>query len=566
MKSTCCASAHAKPDLATRWCLALRRDELRARGCGCGCRPPDQRARLKDKGNSKMAKDKVTVVHSPFNSLADEEDCEPVEVRKVVVGAGVGGVNGGGGGGGGKKKQSNGGTAKKNATQEERGKTGKPKKKQESTGTAAPEELTTEWSNPALMIDSPRADAATAQDEPAELVLKRYEEQGKGEGKQAGAENGGKTGSSDEEQGARNDQAGEKSGKKSRMIAYLEKKDQEDRAKAAEAKKRAAARRKREAKKTHVDNPFALDDSSDEDADNSEAEEEGESDPAAASRRAKPSISKKTSDIGSDADMADGDDDKRFLDNTMKSGPVHADDDASGLVADKTFKVKQTAWKGKKIRGHKVNASVSLIVSQMALRIMDGDVLVCSILYQDIHHWEVGKPLEKGGKPTIDVSLQAGSPTFAALGPLIRFVTKSPAAIASQLAHSVTEFKELSGKCSHPTGDSGSSAGTDTEIVESGDTEEGIPPQEASSSCGDDSVPGTDGCSLSNANPVTPKLDGVQHELETRDVIEDLREKLNDRDALLATLEADMAALKLENAELRASLANAQAGRGAAPE
>ena len=49
-------------------------------------------------------------------------------------------------------------------------------------------------------------------------------------------------------------------------------------------------------------------------------------------------------------------------------------------------------------------------------------------------------------------------------------------------------------------------------------------------------------------------------------MIEDLREQLNARDAVLATLEADMDVLKLENAALKASLANAQAGRGAAPE
>ena len=519
---------------------------------------PEQ-GRLKDKANSKMAKDNdgVTVVHSPFNSLDQEDDGDAVEVGKVV-------------GGGGKKKHGN-GKAKKTATQEERGKTGKSKKKQDSTGTAQPEEHTTEWSNPALMVDSPRADAATAQDKPAALVLQRDEEQGTGENEQAGAKNGEKTGSSDEEQGVRNDQAGEKSGKKSRMIAYLEKKDQEERAKAAEAKKRAAARRKKEAKKTrstHVENPFALEDSSDEDVDDGEAGQEVEGGTAATSSPAKPSISKKTSDIGSDVDMAGGDeDDKRLLDNAMQSGSVHVEDDAAGLVADKTFKVKQTAWKGKKIRGHKVNASVSLIVSQMTLRIMDGDVLVCSILYQDIFQWEVGKPLEKGGKPTIDISLQAGSPTFAALGPLVRFASKSPAAIAARLTHSVTEFKELSGKCSPPAGDSATSADTDTATVASADTEEGIPPQEASSSCGDDSVPVTGGCSLSKANQATPKLDGVQNEVEiTRDVIEDLREQLNARDAVLATLEADMAVLKLENAALKASLANAQAGPGAAPE
>ena len=73
-------------------------------------------------------------------------------------------------------------------------------------------------------------------------------------------------------------------------------------------------------------------------------------------------------------------------------------------------------WKGKKIRGHRVKASVTLIVSQMSMRIMDGDVPVCNILYQDVHDWEVGAPKDKGGKPTIEISLQAGSPSFTALG------------------------------------------------------------------------------------------------------------------------------------------------------
>ena len=91
---------------------------------------PEQ-GRLKDKANSKMAKGKdgVTVVHSPFNSLDQEDDGDAVEVGKVVgVGVGVG-----------KKKHGN-GKAKKTATQEERGKkTGKTKKKQDSTGTAQPD-------------------------------------------------------------------------------------------------------------------------------------------------------------------------------------------------------------------------------------------------------------------------------------------------------------------------------------------------------------------------------------------------------------------------------------------
>eukprot|EP01043_Picozoa_sp_COSAG02_P076071 COSAG02_NODE_15987_length_1122_cov_29.057674_1_plen_316_part_01 len=311
----------------------------------------------------KKAKDKegTTVSHiNPFNSVDEDAGDEPAVVDKVA-------------GGGGKKKGKN-GKGKKKKEHEQADKT--------ATGAVEPEEEEepTEWSNPALLADSPRADAAAGQ-------ASSEEEQGGAEGDQGAAE---------------------KSGKKGRMRAYLDKKEEEfreqEKAKATEARKQAKMLREKEAKRkaarkgTQVDNPFAVGESSDEEVDGEEAKgsEEVGGDGAEASNAHSPNTSTFNP---MQLDMAAGDDDdERWLDTAMQSGSAQLDDAAIVAPdADKTFMVKQTVWKGKKLRGHRVKASVSLIVSQMSMRIMDGDVLVCNILYQDVHDWEVGTPMDKGG-------------------------------------------------------------------------------------------------------------------------------------------------------------------------
>ncbi len=469
----------------------------------------------------KKAKDKgATVSHvNPFNSVDEEFDDEPAAVDKVASASG--------------KKKGLGGKGKKK----------KENAQGDETATEEAEE-STEWSNPALLADSPRADAADGQ------------------------------ASSEEEQGGVDeDQAGaEKSGKKGRMRAYLDKKEEEfreqEKAKSAEARKLAKALREKETKKkaaskgTRVDNPFAVDESSDEEVDGEQAKEaEAGGDSGA------PSPNTSTFNPMQLDMAADDDDDERWLDTAMQSGSVQLDDGAVAAPdADKTFKVKQTAWKGKKIRGHRVKASVSLIVSQMSMRIMDGDVLVCNILYQDVIDWEVSTPIDKGGKPTIDISLAGGSPTCTALGPLVRFASKHAAAIAAQLTFSVTEFRELSGKAGYtpPASASGSFAATDS-ASSPATAEEGVPPEDPAGSGDDDSVPETVESLLSKVDETSKELEGLEDELDKRDdIIEDLRDKLGARDAAIATLQAQMAVLKHENAALKASLANSQAGGGAA--
>jgi hypothetical protein len=54
--------------------------------------------------------------------------------------------------------------------------------------------------------------------------------------------------------------------------------------------------------------------------------------------------------------------------------------DAIVQAANHGYKVKQSFWKGKKVRGKRVKASVSLTVSQMAVQISDADHPIESVL------------------------------------------------------------------------------------------------------------------------------------------------------------------------------------------
>lgn len=487
-------------------------------------------------------KDGATVSHvNPFNSVDLEDAAEPAAVDKA--------------GSGETKRQAKGGKGKKKKSgwaghASDAGKT--------ATAEAAEDEEGTVCSNPALLVESPRADAAAGQ------------------------------GASDDEQSAAgDDQSGaERAVKKGRMRAYLDRKEEafreQERAKALEAKRQARSMRESEARKqaeskgTKVDNPFTMDDSSDEDTGGGDVEADDQAEQA--QRAPATAISSNTSTFNPmQIDMTDGDDgdddddDQRWLNTAMHTGSVLEDVPGPAPEDNRTFKVKQNAWKGKKIRGHRVKASVSLIVSQMSMRIMDGDVLVCNILYQDVHDWEVGAPMDKGSKPTIDIALQGGSPTFAALGPLVRFASKHAAAIAAQLTYSITEFRELSGKAGYTPPAGASDSFADTEPASSPATaepvaaEEGVPPEDAAASCEDDSAPHTVESLLSKVDETTRDLDGLEDEIEKRDdMIEDMREKLDGRDAAIATLHAQMAVLKHENAALKASLADAQTGGKAA--
>jgi hypothetical protein len=511
------------------------------------------------KGDKKLKDGKrgANVAHTnPFNSMDFEDsDDESLTENPAATAAA-----GGGGGGGKKKTKGKGGKGKKKKEQE---KSAGSKAAGAAAAEQEDEEQEIEFSNPALLDESPRSPSPTG-----------------------GAETDRPATGGGEDDGGLEDQAGaDGGGKKGRMRAYLDKKEEEyreqEKARMAEAKKRAKEEKQKKKKKkknksTRVENPFDLGGGSD-DSDDSDGEgEPGE----AADAGSAPAPTANTSTYNPmQVELAD---DESWLEGVMKSGSVDLDDEVAGPApdADKSFKVKQTAWKGKKIRGHRVKASVTLIVSQMSMRIMDGDVPVCNILYQDVHDWEVGAPKDKGGKPTIEISLQAGSPSFTALGPLVLLASKHAAAIAAQLTFSVTGFREEVGKGGYtpPKGASGgidaAADATDAEWAQNpaastpraadGDAEEGVPPEGDGEEGGDSATaPDTVESLRSKVAETTQDLDGLEDELEARDdVIEDLREQLSARDAAMATLEAKMAVLTRENAALKASLGTAAQGGG----